>query len=153
MDIKEHKATHMANWKRFAQEQCRIEKTIYLAGMSGDGECFEDFTDAMCDDIRSRERIFGKTAKEIASIIGDNDPQAFLDLLFEQDKLGFLVQFATPVMQDGKSHSWGCYTTAWVYGETIEEAIENGFKWVAEQRQSEAKKSQSKKKSKIEALA
>jgi hypothetical protein len=149
----------MANRERFEQGMCRIEKIIYLAGAVSDSgisvedESFEDFFYSMCDDIKSRERIFGKDDELLSSVIGDNDSQEFLELLFERGKLGFIVQFATPVTQNGQSYSWGCYTTTWIYGETMEEAIEAGFKWVEDQRQSEAKKFQSKKKSKIKSLA
>lgn len=149
MDSKEQKAAHAANLERFENNECRIEKILYLAGMvcdCGTSSAIDDFVDAMCDDVKSMERIFGKTTDALDSILDDNDTQAFADWLFEQGKLGVIVQFATPVMEIGKSHTWGYYTTSWLYGETLEEAIENGFKWVESQRENESKKAAKKAK-------
>ena len=53
--------------------------------------------------------------------------------LFRTNKLGFLVQFATPKLLTSKpgmtSYSWGCYYMKLVYGDTIEEAVKKGIQW------------------------
>ncbi len=61
--------------------------------------------------------------------------------LIEHNKLGFLIQFATPVPEDTDrpevvdyySHNgWGYYQTKWIYAETVEDCYILGLKWLDE---------------------
>jgi hypothetical protein len=40
----------------------------------------------------------------------------------------------------GASFSWGHYATKWIYGDTLEDAVKQGFDWVEEQRKKEVEK-------------
>ncbi len=137
MGIKNQQKAHTAMRKRFDDAECRIEQILYLAGMVctyGGWQGIEDFVHVMRDDVQSRERIFGKTTAALQKILDGNDHGKIFTWLLGQGKLGFLVRFASPVIFKGKN-PFGCYTTLWVYGETLEEAVENGFKWVASMRE------------------
>jgi hypothetical protein len=50
------------------------------------------------------------------------------------------VKFATPVMKHGNGHttySWGYYYTKLVYAETLDQAVDDGLKWVSKCRDRE----------------
>ena len=62
------------------------------------------------------------------------------ETLTQNGKLGWLVEFATPVPRDfyesgdsrGYSFSWGHYRLTWFYGETFEACCQQAITWQAE---------------------
>jgi hypothetical protein len=124
----------------------RIETLLHIGGMITDCCSIpESFREMLEDQSRAElEEIFPGIPDWAVESIDDNDLTEFLEWLHEEDRFGFLVQFATPVMEgseDFKTYSWGYYGTRWVYSESLEEAIELGLKWVAERRAKELRKS------------
>lgn len=55
---------------------------------------------------------------------------------YHAGKLGFLIQFATPIPKNitetGHSFSWGCFTQKWIYADTYEEACQQATQWQEE---------------------
>lgn len=88
-----------------------IDDLVYALGISG-----EDEIQWLLNSIRNAEYVY--------------------EWLTLNNKNGFFVKFATPVMDRG-TYSWGCYTTQWVYGDTFEEALDKGFAWVELMREKE----------------
>lgn len=133
---------------RFYNETARIENMILLAGVLSDDAvpdvASELFREASIDEI---ERIIGLDPLPdwVKQGMDEGDEGIVHQWLSNAGKYGFLVQMATPVMRPSKSgsrsFSWGYYSTQWVYGETLDEALERGFGWVAEQRKKEDEKS------------
>ncbi len=125
---------------------CRIDRIIFIGGSIS--------SDALADDIDS---FFDEEDDEdIVGCFGEIPDWVDIDgrgyeradsisewLLYAQ-KLGFLVKFATPVMEptgeNSRSFSWGYYNTKWLYAETLDEAIEHGLAWVQTRRDAEDEK-------------
>jgi hypothetical protein len=127
------------------QDACaRVESMVLIAAALSDAarvpEALEDFLDEEIDDV---ERTFGRSLPpSLRKCLGNAGQRgdAFQEWAVDNDMLGFLVKVATPVMEwdaTGASFSWGYYTTRWVYGETMETAIEAGLSWVEQQRKEE----------------
>jgi hypothetical protein len=133
--------THKRFFNRFEQQGCRIENVIYLAGVAWQRHLLptdlDEFMDDMSADKKAKKRIFGKKEKELNVFIEEFDTEGFAHWLVSNGKLGILVQFAIPVRQ-----SWSQYVTSWSYGETMEEAVEGGFRWAESMRKSEQRKTQ-----------
>lgn len=56
------------------------------------------------------------------------------DILAQEDRLGFLVKFETPIPQyffDRNSFrfSWSYYTSKWIYGKTYNQCCKKALKW------------------------
>lgn len=130
----------------------RMEVVICIAGMMTDIDCIpEPLQDFLSyEDEEAIKRCFPDAPPSVLACIGDTREftGAFADWALQANKLGFLVQFATPVMTpwgDGaNSYSWGHCNTGWVYGETLAQATKKGLQWVAKRRRAElarAKKS------------
>lgn len=56
--------------------------------------------------------------------------------LFNNNKFGFLIKFATPVprnfKENGFEFSWGYYATKWIYAETWDKASQLAVEWAEE---------------------
>lgn len=127
-------------FEKLSDESARVDRVIFLAGALTN-------VDSMPDDI---ENFFDEEdAETIEKCLGEapdwvdfDDTDSVAEWLIQSAKLGFLVQFATPVMKvisEGcYSFSWGLYNTTWIYAETIDEAVDKGLEWVRERRASEA---------------
>lgn len=138
---------------RFNNETARIEEIIFLAGALSDldslPQAFRDFIEDSDDE--QIDQPFGEVPADIKAVLGDRDgSEIFADWLLSRGTLGFLVKFATPVASlfDGDSftYSWGFYKTRWVYGDTIDAAIEAGFAWVTETRAADRAKDEAERK-------
>ncbi len=128
-------------YQSFCKETARINKTIYLAASSGQSmshDLYEFLTRVRPESIG---RCLGEVPPEVFEAIETgnkremNDPVA--SYLTESGKLGFLLLAATPVMLAPGFYSWGYERTYWVYGDTMEEAIEEAFKFVSRCREEE----------------
>lgn len=133
---------------RMWDAQARIERMFLLAGaICGIEAPCHDLEEMLEDgDLDDLVKCFPDIPKALVTDIEDGDTEGLLEWLVRHGRLGFLVQFATPVMKPvGKDlkvreSSWGCYSCKWVYGDTLEAALEAGFAWVAEQRKAEDRK-------------
>lgn len=129
----------------------RIERVIFIAGALGAGDVMSDDLNEFFDD---------EDQEDIAKCLGDIPDWVDLDArgyergeyvfewLRDSKKLGFLVKFATPVMEPmgkSRSFSWGYYNTKWIYADTLEEAVDKGLSWVEQRRAAEDAKANNKK--------
>lgn len=105
----------------------RIEDMILLAGSMHESSCLPENLKEFFEeeDVETIESCFGQLPSEVKSDLMNEDIDPLVGYLFENRKLGFIAKFATP-----HAGSWGCYCTGWVYGDTLEELIDNGLKWV-----------------------
>lgn len=129
--------------RRFYNETARIDAMVLMASVLGEidsmPEVMED--DFFQEDAELMGSCFGPMPDEIKEAYESGDYSEFLGWLLDNDRFGFLLKFATPVRDsNGNSFSWGCYTMKWVYGDTLDEALEKGFAWVAGQREKEKAK-------------
>ena len=136
--------------RKFYDASARIERVIFIAGAFGDGVLSDDL-DEFLDDCEPD--IIENCLGEIPDWIDLEGPtfergDSVFDWLRDCNKLGFLVQFATPVMtktgEHSRSYTWGHYNTQWIYGNTLEEAIAKGLDWVGERRKAEDAKAKKK---------
>lgn len=134
-------------FERLDVATARMDQVISIAGAIGGasgaiagplGELLEEDDDTLC-------KCFGKLPEWLTDELGTGGAgEAFTEWALRENKLGFAVQIATPVMEhheDGSTYSWGYYRTKWVYGDTFEAATNAGLAWVADERESEKKKS------------
>ena len=136
---------------RFYNETAAIEQIQLLASFAERGKIPDDLYDFLIECTRDDFNIMfpyfndddDMWAYFTSSIEANGDfaHETLCEWFFENGIYGYMVKFATPVMDDG-TYSWGFYRTQWVYGDTVDEAFERGFKWVASQREAEAKKSE-----------
>lgn len=115
----------------------RIEKCIPLFGAFSCDEPsaeLEEFFDEASD--ADFDRLFHG--------LDVDNMDTFLQSLILSERLGFLVQIATPVMRPfgGTSfqYSWGHYYTRWIYADSIQHLVDQAVAWAAERRESEKRK-------------
>lgn len=84
------------------------------------------------------EDLFNDCYEDVFNAIGieppeDEDKGYIIEHLLENNKLGFLVQFATPVPRDitesGFTFSWGYYTTKLIYSDNFDDACKQALVW------------------------
>lgn len=128
--------------RRFCNSTARLENMVLLASVLGEidsmPEVMED--DFLQEDVALMESCFGPMPEEIKEAYESVDYSEFLGWLLDNDRFGFLLKFATPVMKPhgtGASYSWGHYRMKWVYGDTLDAALDSGFAWVEECRNTE----------------
>jgi len=129
--------------RRFYNATARVDDIVLLASVLGEIDSMptvmED--DFLQEDIGVMLSCFGPMPDEIKEAYESEDYSEFLGWLLDNDRFGFLLKFATPVMKHydsgGASFSWGHYRTKWVYGDTLEAALDSGFCWVDECRKKE----------------
>jgi hypothetical protein len=132
---------------KFNDEAARIDNILFIAGMLGDGFSMQDALREFLEDedVEVLESCFGPLPDHVKASIEDVDALTIADWLIETGKLGFLVNIATPAMEPtgegSSSFSWAFYVSQWVYGDTIEAALEAGFAWVEKQRTKEKERS------------
>lgn len=120
-------------------ETVRMEKMIFLAGALAAGDSLPDDVRDFFDDEdpETIEKCFGEVPDwvELDARPQDRD-ESIYEWLSGENKLGFLVKFATPVMKptghSSRSYSWGRYTTTWVYAQSVDEAIDKAIVWSGE---------------------
>lgn len=133
-------------FERLDEATARMDQVICIAGAIGGGcDAIADaLTELLEEDDDTLRKCFGEMPEWLTEELGGGDAAgAFSEWALRENKLGFAVQIATPVMEHdkhGATYSWGYYRTAWVYGDTFEEAVNAGLAAVAEQRASEKKK-------------
>jgi hypothetical protein len=127
----------------------RMSQVILLAGMLNDGSDVADPLRELLEDEDDKILIdcFPDMPAAILEYRDDEDmfKEEFASWAMRANKLGFLIQFGRPVMRysaDGEhaSYSWGHYAQRWVYGDTLEEAIEKGLEWAAKREAAEKAK-------------
>lgn len=133
-------------------ETARIDRIILIAGAIAAGDVHSsDLNDFFDDeDDETIEEALGPLPEYVdLNVRGFERADNILEWLRDSGKLGFLIQFATPVMTPtsatSRSFSWGYYNTKWIYADTLDEAIDAGLKWVAGRRAAEDKKAKLKK--------
>ena len=138
--------------EKLCDASARIERVIFIAGALGAG-------DVMSDDLN--EYFDDEDQEDIAKCLGDIPDWVDLDArgyergeyvvewLRDSKKLGFLVKFATPVMEptgkNSRMFSWGYYNTQWIYADTLDDAVAKGLSWVEQRRAAEEAKTKKKK--------
>ncbi|MDD2319148.1 MAG: hypothetical protein PHO83_03755 [Geobacteraceae bacterium] len=128
--------------QKFYDETARIEELVLLAGVLGDyylPPVVEDFLEEGWPVI---EGCFGDIPSHVKADVDElEETDALLEWLLDNNKLGFLLRMATPIMRHADHgatyYSWGSYSTKWFYGETLEAALDKGFAWVAKRRELE----------------
>lgn len=115
----------------FFDSSLRVEKVIHLGTMCMDDIWPTAAMDAFEDDAEEVWEALGSLAPDEAST------EEWGEALRCMRKLGFLVQFATPMPRDfsddgGYSFSWGHYTTQWIYDDSFESACARALKWQEE---------------------
>lgn len=142
----------------FEENVAQVEQVIFIGGAT-DGmrsaEAFEEFLEDLTE--KTAERLFGPLPAHIEEALFDQDNDEVIHWLMQEQKVGFLLQFATPDMRVtesgyGRRYSWGCYFTEWFYGDTFTDALKQGFEWVAEIRAEERSKHEAQKSAKPEAV-
>ncbi len=135
---------HKKLYEQLEQANARIESLIHLGGMVASGDSLPDVIDDLLqEDSETLENCFPDMPEWVRHELDDSNSRAaaFSEWIHQEGKLGFLVQFATPVMRKLDEHcavcSWGRYYTHWTYGETLEEATTQALAWVAERRAKE----------------
>lgn len=141
---------HIKWGERFMDETVRLDEVIYLAGSLSEIDALADvFVEKFVEYLDPDEvrEVFPDMPEYTYRSLGEAERgyvEEFAEWLVMARKWGFLVHFETPVMTPDangcSTFSWGRYTTRWFYGETLEEAFEKGFAWVAERRAEERKK-------------
>ncbi len=130
---------------RFYEETARVEEMVFIAGAMGDDVFPSDLEDFFVEEgDESLAAIFGVELPEHVKdeLEANMETDSLREWLLDQRLLGFLVKFSTPVMEPdadltARRYSWGWTRSAWVYGDTMESALDKGFAWVAEQRKKE----------------
>ena len=126
---------------RFEDAIVRIEESICIATAVADYTANERLERALEDP--DQLKCLGMPASLVDDLESGVEP--FIEWAEQEGKLGWLVQFATPVMRTpprstSGSYHWGSYYTEWVYGDTFAQAVEAGFAWVARIRDDEKRK-------------
>lgn len=131
-------------------EACgRIETIVHLGGMTADTEAFpEPLNDLLEESDETLQHPFPDLPDWVREALGCEDFERndmFSQWIHQTGRLGFVVKFATPVMTHiAKGHtrySWSYYTTRWLYGNSLEDAIAAGLAWIQKQRSDEMKES------------
>lgn len=139
-------------YEQLEQATARIEQLLHIGGMVAGSDSMPDpLRDLLDEDDETLTMVFPGLPDWVKEAMSDRDegPDAFHQWVHDSGALGFVVQFATPLMRDLDSpgcgtFSWGSYYTHWVYGDTLEQAIERGLAWVDERRAREWEKAQAK---------
>lgn len=135
--------------ERFDDAIARIEKMTLLASAcdyTSPSEILVEFIEN--EDWEILTECFGDIPEAIKEDWESAYNESLFEWLFENHKLGFLLQFATPSMSNvtkrGEhycgSYSWGHYLTKWLYADSLEDVMEKGFSWVESVRERELEK-------------
>lgn len=114
----------------FTENTLRIESVIHIASMITDYAVSDVVRNAFEDDWDKLSALLGLNNVEPTS-----DYEELLELLIDKNKMGFLIQVATPIpdkFAEGSSSftvSWGMYTTQWFYTETFDDVFEQSVAW------------------------
>lgn len=133
--------------RKLEQATARVETMIHLGCMVTDASSLPEALDDLLQDDDTLVQAFPDMPEWVKAALDSRHErgEAFSEWVCQEEKFGFVIQFATPVMRNIDkngcgSYSWGYYSTRWVYGETLEEAVTNGIAWVAKRRAAEIEK-------------
>lgn len=118
---------------QFFDHSIRIERLIHIGLQMVDESLPSDVEDSFRSDIDEIAAALGVDVNELAD--GFDEGNLSWDMRVKYKRQGYLVQFATPIptsfSDDGDSHthSWGFYSTEWIYGETIEDCCNAALTW------------------------
>lgn len=115
----------------FFDRSIRVEKLIHIGTMCMDEWAWPSIArDAFEDDAEDVWEALGLEEPEI------QDTSEWCEVLVDCRKVGFLIEFATPIpwefSENSWSSPWSCYHTKWIYGDTFEEACEKALEWQEE---------------------
>jgi len=122
---------HREICENFFNNGVRVETIIHLGSMCHDyayPSCAEDAFEQDWEEVLKALDL---------EIDADADKEEISSTLYDNNKLGFLIQAATPVPKflssSSSTHSgWGYYATKWIYAENINEAISKAHEWAEE---------------------
>lgn len=127
----------------------RMDAVLVLAGMLNDGTALADPLRELLEDEDddTLRRCFPDMPAAMLEDREDFDEflEGFCWWANDHEKWGFAVKFARPVMTwnqagDSASFSWGRYNTAWLYGDTLAQAVRRGKQWASEREKAEKAK-------------
>lgn len=127
--------------QRCMDEVMRVDQIIWLGGALLEGDALPDNLQDFLDDTAGVDflKLFPKLPPDYVD--DDMSSEDRVMGLMDFNYFGFLVEVSTPCMTslrgDAWSYSWGHHYVKWVYAETLEEALELGFKWVESMRNTE----------------
>lgn len=129
-------------FQKLENATARIESLLHIGGMLTDDDSVSDPLRQVLagSDDEELAKLFPGIPDWVADSIFNEDFSEFAEWVYEEDRLGFLVEFATPVMRGDekcRTYTWSRYKTCWVYAETLPEAVELGIEWVAKCRAAE----------------
>lgn len=107
----------------------RAEQIFHLGSMAQDADCLPP---SLRDELESDPEPL---LAAINLLVTEDAPvQEICDVIYESEKVGWLVQFATPeprnVTSKGSySCSWGVYTTKWFYGHDYAALCHQALDW------------------------
>lgn len=126
--------------ERLTRAAVRMDALLLLAGMVNDGDAIAEPLRDLLDEQEDAAllRCFPRMPAGLLRLRDEDLDEwraAFCDWATAAGALGFVVRFATPVLPSGDgSGSWCRYTSAWLYGDTLDEAVERGLAWAAARR-------------------
>lgn len=133
-------------YERLEDATLRMECVVLLAGMLNDGSAMADPLRELLED-EDDDTLRQCFPDMPAALLADRDDEdlfreSFCEWANDTGKWGFAVQFARPVMDwnskgDISVFSWGHYNTAWLYGDTLAQAVALGVKWAREREAAE----------------
>lgn len=130
---------------RLEDAALRMEVVLLLTGMlNGGGELSDPLLKLLDEeDDDALIRCFPSMPKELLAA-RQEDAELWHDLFFRwavsANMMGFVVQFATPVMKHqgvASMFTWSHFYTRWVYGNTMNEVVKHGLAWAEERRSAE----------------
>lgn len=111
----------------------RISALVYLAALLPHGE--HDLFDAVNSDV---DGVFQALFPGEAESLDDDADMGWLlvDRLNQQRKFGFLACIETPFFTGATAYSWGRYHMQWLYGDTMNDIVNQAIEFCAEKRKS-----------------
>jgi len=130
---------------RLEDAELRMEVVLLLAGMlNGGAELSEPLLKLLDEeDDDALIRCFPSIPKELLAARHEDTEiwhEEFFRWAVSTNLLGYVVQFATPVMKHrglGSMFTWGHFYTRWVYGDTMNDVVKLGLAWAEERRSAE----------------
>ncbi len=126
--------------RRCGEEAVVVKNMVLLAGgilshnFLDEGVVGDFFSTSPVEEI---DEVLGPLPEDVLEMLEIQDYYELEEWLFENKKLGFLIEVCTPqFLHDGTpgshwSYSFSSCYLKWCYGDTLEAAIEKGFAWVA----------------------
>jgi hypothetical protein len=139
-DLSMELATNRKILQELDAATARIETLLHIGGMTADADTLPECLREMLGEQSNKELLefFPGIPENLLEGIDNEEYTEIVEWLVRNERLGFFVQFATPVMRGTTStYSWGRYTTKWVYADTLGESVVLGLKWVADCRAKE----------------